>query len=290
MVPFARPGRSDPCDVMAERPCAPHLSTRASNPSSSTRRSQGTCTPIRAPASARLVVSASRDSNHQCQQQLRLGIVGALPRATGGARRRGRMRACVGFEEIRPARSIAPSRLIADPLERHRELVATATGDGFGETERALPPALQLFAHSSSGCATELGISDEAFAAMAVKARSHARHNPYAIFRDPLTIDDVLAHHRCSGTCASSTRVRRAVGPPPCSSARREFASAPRAAQRRRAIAQVLMSDTGPDLDHPQHSRCSGPCGDTPRCDARVRTRRRGTGGHRRRRSCTIAS
>lgn len=97
----------------------------------------------------------------------------------------------VGFEEMRPGALDRVFPTYADPLERHRESVAAAMG--LGEKERELPPALMMFGSQLEWTARELQIPDEVFARIAVKARAHAKHNPCAIFRDPLTVEEVLA-------------------------------------------------------------------------------------------------
>jgi acetyl-CoA C-acetyltransferase len=122
---------------------------------------------------------------------------------------------------------------------------------GHGEAERALPPALQLFGAQLDWMARELGISDEAFAAVAVKARAHARHNPYAIFRDPLTIDQVLAAPVVTG------RLRKLYACPPSCGAAAVIVCTSAFARRHglrddvAILAQVMGSDMAGDLDHP---------------------------------------
>jgi acetyl-CoA acetyltransferase len=91
----------------------------------------------------------------------------------------------VGFDEMRPG---GRDRVVAaspDPLSRHPECAATSIS--FGAAERSLPPALRLFGAQLEWMARELGVGDAAFATVAVNSRAHAQHNPYAIFRDPLT-------------------------------------------------------------------------------------------------------
>ena len=67
---------------------------------------------------------------------------------------------------------------------------------------------------SSSAWQTGWSISDEAFARVAVKARAHAVHNPYAMHRDPLSLEEALAAPTLGG------RLRRAyVSEPSCGAA-----------------------------------------------------------------------
>ena len=97
----------------------------------------------------------------------------------------------VGFEQMDPGAldMVFPHK--TNPLARHNAAVADLLG--LSDAERALPPAIMMF-----GCQIELlrdryGVSERALARVAVKARRHAAHNPYAIFRDPLTEEQVLA-------------------------------------------------------------------------------------------------
>lgn len=55
------------------------------------------------------------------------------------------------------------------------------------------PLAAQLFGGAGAVYTNIHGTAPEIFAKIAVKARQHAAHNPYAVFRDPVTVQDVLA-------------------------------------------------------------------------------------------------
>ncbi|HWV60033.1 MAG TPA: lipid-transfer protein, partial [Sphingopyxis sp.] len=57
-------------------------------------------------------------------------------------------------------------------------------------------------------------VPDSIFAKVAVKARRHAANNPFAVFRDPVTIEDVLASPRLYGPL---TRLQAC--PPTCGAA-----------------------------------------------------------------------
>lgn len=56
-----------------------------------------------------------------------------------------------------------------------------------------VPMAALLFGGAGVEHQQKYGTRNEAFARVAVKAREHAARNPLAIFRDPLTLDEVLA-------------------------------------------------------------------------------------------------
>jgi acetyl-CoA C-acetyltransferase len=97
----------------------------------------------------------------------------------------------VGFEQMQPG---AIDMMFSDrvsPIARHNKAAADLLG--LSDAERKLPPAVQLF-----GCQVDLtkeqyGIDDALLAQISIKARRHAKENPYAIFRDPLTTEQILA-------------------------------------------------------------------------------------------------
>lgn len=95
-----------------------------------------------------------------------------------------------GFEQMVPGALdfIFPDRI--NPIHRHNGAVADLMG--YSEEDRKLPPAIQLFGAQVDALKERYGVSDRALARVAVKARRHAAASPYAIFRDPITEEDVL--------------------------------------------------------------------------------------------------
>lgn len=98
----------------------------------------------------------------------------------------------VGFEQMNRGaiEMVFPDR--PSPLVRHNTALADLMG--LPEAERNLPPAVQMF-----GCQAELlmnnyGVSEQALARITMKSRVHAKHNPMAIFREPLTEEDILGN------------------------------------------------------------------------------------------------
>jgi acetyl-CoA acetyltransferase len=88
---------------------------------------------------------------------------------------------------------------------------------GFEETiESATPPAelVRLCGAQLDWVADRMGIGEETFARVAVKARAHAARNPYALHRNPLSLEEALAAPVFAG------RVRRSyVSGPSCGAA-----------------------------------------------------------------------
>lgn len=97
----------------------------------------------------------------------------------------------VGFEQMQPGALATSFDDRPSPVERHTKAVADLVG--LSEEERKIPPALQLFGCQVDKVMENCNIGEEVLAEICMKARRHAKHNPYAIFRDPLTKEDVLA-------------------------------------------------------------------------------------------------
>ena len=76
------------------------------------------------------------------------------------------------------------------------------------------PLAAQYFGGAGREYQQKYGISDETFAMISVKSRRHAASNPMAVFREPTTVEEVLASPRIFGTL---TRLQ--CCPPTCGAA-----------------------------------------------------------------------
>jgi acetyl-CoA C-acetyltransferase len=250
MVPFARPGKSDPYDVMAERAVRAALADarldyELVDQAAASFVYGDSCSGERALYRVGITGIPITNVNNNCASGSSALYHARQAVLAGEAE----CALAVGFEEMRPGAIDRIFPTYADPLERHRELVAAAMGHG--DAERTLPPALQLFGAQLEWMAAELGVSDEAFASISVKARAHARHNPYAIFRDPLTIDEVLAAPTIWG------RLRKLYACPPSCGAAAVIVCTPAFAARHglrddvAILAQVMGSDAATDLDHP---------------------------------------
>ena len=76
----------------------------------------------------------------------------------------------------------------AGPSQRLLDVMDASQG-----TDPAAPVAAQLFGGASRMHMKLYGTSAETFARISVKSRQHAANNPFALFRSPLTLDEVLA-------------------------------------------------------------------------------------------------
>jgi len=250
MVPFRRPGRSDPYDVMAEAAVRAALADACLDYELVDQAFAGfvladSCAGQRALYRVGITGIPITNANNNCASgstALYLARQAVLAREAECA-------LAVGFEEMRPGALDRVFPQLADPLERHRQCVGEAMG--FGDAERAMPPALQLFSAQLEWMRRELGVTDEAFAQVAVKARAHARNNPYAIFREPLSVAEILeqppmfGHLRKLYACAPSCGAAAVIVCTP------RFAARHGLRQDVALRAQVMVSDAGADLDHP---------------------------------------
>jgi acetyl-CoA acetyltransferase len=146
----------------------------------------------------------------------------------------------LGFEQMLPGAlgTVFPDRPSA--LMR----VDAARDEIQGPAAEGVPPAAAWFGGAGQAYMDEFGIDPVVFAQISVKARRHAAHNPYAVFRDPITVEDVLASPHIFGPL---TRLQ--CCPPTCGAAAAVVCSPDFA--RRHAItakvairAQIMTTDT----------------------------------------------
>lgn len=94
----------------------------------------------------------------------------------------------VGFEQMRPGPLLMNWTDRRSPFARFDAAAANlidATTDA--------PFAARYFGGAGEEYEQRHGLGTDTFARIAVKARAHAANNPYAIFRAPVTVDEVLA-------------------------------------------------------------------------------------------------
>jgi acetyl-CoA acyltransferase len=93
-----------------------------------------------------------------------------------------------GFEQMQRGALIEHWTDRLSPVERY-----LARHDRLREPDDRAPGAAQLFGGAGQAHMDLYDTSKEAFAMISVKARRHAAANPNAVFRDPLTLEEVLA-------------------------------------------------------------------------------------------------
>ena len=117
--------------------------------------------------------------------------------------------------------------------------------DGLQESAEGIPMAAQFFGGAGQAYADLYGTAPETFAMIAVKARRHAAHNPNAVFRDPVTVEEVLASPHVYGPL---TRLQ--CCPPTCGAAAVVLVSADYA-RRRGLTAKVRIAGQALTTDKP---------------------------------------
>ena len=114
----------------------------------------------------------------------------------------------LGFEQMNPGALGAVFEDRPNPLEKFIESADEIEG------KSKVPVALRLFGGAGLEHQKKYGTRDETFARVSQKARLHAKHNPRAIFRDEVSIEEVLSSHPMHGVL---TRLQ--CCPPTCGAA-----------------------------------------------------------------------
>lgn len=117
----------------------------------------------------------------------------------------------VGFEQMEKGALASKWTDRANPLEGFVTLMSRV--QGFNDA----PPAAQMFGGAGREYRWKYGTKRETFAKVAEKARKHAAKNPYALFNDPLTVEEILAspevfdpltrYQCCPPTCGAAAAV-----------------------------------------------------------------------------------
>jgi acetyl-CoA acyltransferase len=145
----------------------------------------------------------------------------------------------LGFEQMRRGALAAQWPDRPSPLARFDEALDLALGP-----DAESPIAPRYFGSAGAAYAERYGIAADTFARIAVKARKHAAGNPYAVFREPVTVEEVLGSPVVYGPL---TRLQ--CCPPTCGAAAavlvsERWARAHGAAGAVRIKAQAMTTDT----------------------------------------------
>ncbi len=118
----------------------------------------------------------------------------------------------LGFEQMVPGALGATFTDRPNPLKRMFKEMVNLQG-----IDKNAPGAAQYFGGAGREYAEEYGTKDETFAKISEKARKHAANNPYAVFRDPLTVEEIMAsphifgpltrYQCCPPTCGAAAAV-----------------------------------------------------------------------------------
>ncbi|WP_280181587.1 lipid-transfer protein [Nocardia farcinica] len=150
----------------------------------------------------------------------------------------------LGFEQMAPGALGIGYTDRPSPMARFDATVDVRRGK---EPEAPLAP--RYFGSAGIEYTERFGTAPETFARIAVKARHHAAHNPYAVFRDPLTVEEVLASPSVYGPL---TRLQ--CCPPTCGAAAAVICSADFARRHHldttvRISAQQMVTDFDTSFD-----------------------------------------
>jgi acetyl-CoA acetyltransferase len=151
----------------------------------------------------------------------------------------------LGFEEMRPGALGAVFNDRPSPMERQFKEMGKLQ-----EYDKQAPGAAQLFGGAGREYAEKNGTRPETFAKITSKARAHAQHNPYALFREQLSVEQVLGSPHIY---AHLTRFQ--CCPPTCGAAAAILCSQEFAKRHRIKVdvvieAQAMVTDGPATFDH----------------------------------------
>lgn len=117
----------------------------------------------------------------------------------------------VGFEKMEKGALGAKWDDRANPLEWHAGVMQDVQGF------TPAPPAAQMFGGAGREYRWKYGTKRETFAKISEKARKHAAKNPFALFRDELSVEEILAspeifdpltrYQCCPPTCGAAAAI-----------------------------------------------------------------------------------
>lgn len=142
-----------------------------------------------------------------------------------------------GFEQMQRGALALQWSDRPSPFDRFDEVKVAIQGDS------EAPFAAQYFGGAGIAYAEQFGLRPETLARISVKARQHAAHNPYAVFREPVSVEEVLASPTVHGPL---TRLQ--CCPPTCGAAAalivsEEFARAHGLDASVAIVAQAMTTD-----------------------------------------------
>ncbi|MBP9208013.1 MAG: lipid-transfer protein [Kofleriaceae bacterium] len=212
MVPFAKPGKSEPYNVMAAKAARTALED-AKVPYAEVQQAyagyvfgDSTCGQ-RAVYEVGLTGIPVFNVNNNCSTGSSALMLGAQAVAGG-------LVECVlvvGFEQMEAGALSAKWTDRTNPLDKFVGVMNDV--QGFGQA----PPAAQMFGGAGREYRWKHGTKRETFAKISEKARKHAANNPYALFKDVLSVEEIMAspevfdpltrYQCCPPTCGAAAAV-----------------------------------------------------------------------------------
>lgn len=150
----------------------------------------------------------------------------------------------LGFEQMSPGALKSAFDDRPSPLARFAETMGTLQ-----DWQDGAPRAAQFFGGAGRAYMAEHGIRRDTFARISVKARQHAARNPFAVFRNTVTLDEVLA-----APAVFDPLTRLQCCPPTCGAAAAVLCSEAFAKKHGldlsvRIAAQAMTTDTASTFD-----------------------------------------
>jgi sterol carrier protein 2 len=212
MVPFAKPGKSEEYNVMAAKAARTALAD-AGVPYDQIEQAyagyvfgDSTCGQ-RAIYEVGLTGIPVFNVNNNCSTGSSALMLGAQAVGGGAAE-------CVlvvGFEQMEKGALGAKWSDRTNPMDKHANLMNEV--QGFTQA----PPAAQMFGGAGREYRWKYGTKRETFAKISAKARQHAAKNPYALFKELLSVEEILAsdevfdpltrYQCCPPTCGAAAAV-----------------------------------------------------------------------------------
>lgn len=212
MVPFAKPGRSEEYNIMASKAGRLALEDAGVSYDQIEQAFTGyvygdsTCG-HRAAYEIGLTGIPIYNVNSNCSTGSSALMLGRQIIAGGLAE-------CVlvlGFEQMERGALGAKWTDRTNPLDQHANVMNDL--QGFGQA----PPAAQMFGGAGREYRWKYGTKRETFAKISEKARKHASQNPYALFKERLSVEEILASPEvfdpltrfqcCPPTCGAAAAV-----------------------------------------------------------------------------------
>ncbi len=212
MVPFQKPGKSEEYNVMASKAARTALGDAAVEFGDVEQAYAGyvfgdsTCGQ-RAVYEVGLTGIPVFNVNNNCSTGSSALMLGAQAIAGGVAE-------CVlvvGFEQMEKGALSAKWTDRTNPLDKHANVMSEL--QGFNQA----PPAAQMFGGAGREYQWKYGTKRETFAKISAKARQHASKNPYALFKEVLSVEEVMAspevfdpltrYQCCPPTCGAAAAV-----------------------------------------------------------------------------------
>ena len=239
MIPFTKPGRSDDWDVMAEKAVRLALSDAGVSYDQIEQAyvgyvygdsTAGQSALYRVGVTGIPIVNVNNNCStgstalYLARQMVEAGVVDCA--------------LAVGFEQMLPG----ALGMVFNDRKRTLDLHLSSQAE-MQAIDDTSPMAAQQFGGGGVDYQSRYGASDEVFGLISVKARRHAANNPLALFRTPLTLDEVMASKHLYGPLT-----RFQACPPTCGAAAAVLVSPAFAAKHNlnasvEIVAQAMTTD-----------------------------------------------